>query len=765
MVYTIFDSSDTIRVIRPCMKNNIQRHKEDDMKKVTKLTLLVLTLVMALTGSIAVTAFAAKPTNTNPLYPIDGWWGTYDVDTHTLTVANGGEATTASPFVFNWYAFTLNVDNGSATDWTLYYQAGGENASSPRPWATTAGSTGFITRATSVQVDGKYYTYETMGVNLTDGKDHKVEVILDTTGKTAYYWFDEYLVTSRLESLVLGESTKQWVVTAEGATVKVINPSTADTCSHIDLTAATDTVKVGGEVQISATATPEAMAPYTAISWTSSDDNVATVDANGKVTGIAVGNATIMATAQSGVYAEYPVSVISNVVPATSIELNKTELALASGESETLSVTYTPEDTTQKTLVWTSSDQTVATVENGLVKAVGKGSATITAKVADNEEITAVCAVTVTPVALTGITVEEEVEIELGTSVNYGIEKVPAAAEDELAVTVSDETIVTYADGKLTGIKAGTATVTVVSADDPEITATTTVTVKAAVKPDTLPEYDERQEIAYSMGTDPSIKDKISAEGNGFVFTDLASYSTAFPLSGSVPDTTMTANAMEFAMRLDLDDDYNGDFCGAVIFRTATPATVFFSNPTGIEVRIYATATQIHFHYGTDAETSQVKAEKVATLSRNLADGKTHFYAIEMSDEGALTVWIDGEKTVDGVDLSEYFGKYYNVSENNSFAFTVYNAVMTVSDLHVYDTNKNVGGDNTGDNTGDDTSDKTSEAEDSQSSAETPVVSTSEEKSEETSEKEGCLSAMGTSSLLSAIALIGAAFVKGKRKY
>ena len=65
-----------------------------------------------------------------------------------------------------------------------------------------------------------------------------------------------------------------------------------------------------------------------------------------------------------------------------SISLNQTSLEMWAGESETLEVTYNPSNTTvDKKIIWSSSDKSVATVENGKVKAVGKGEATITAEV------------------------------------------------------------------------------------------------------------------------------------------------------------------------------------------------------------------------------------------------------------------------------------------------------------------------------------------------------------------------------------------------
>ena len=85
-------------------------------------------------------------------------------------------------------------------------------------------------------------------------------------------------------------------------------------------------------------------------------------------------------------------------IAVTSVELNKTELALNEGASETLVATVKPDDATDKNVSWSTSNANVATVDNGKVTAVTAGSATITAKAGD---VSASCVVTVTGVSIT----------------------------------------------------------------------------------------------------------------------------------------------------------------------------------------------------------------------------------------------------------------------------------------------------------------------------------------------------------------------------
>ncbi len=89
-------------------------------------------------------------------------------------------------------------------------------------------------------------------------------------------------------------------------------------------------------------------------------------------------------------------TIAAYAIPATSVALNKAETTLEIDAQDQLTATVLPEDATDKTVTWTSSDPTIATVdENGLVTAVAAGTATITATTADGTNLTAQCAVTV----------------------------------------------------------------------------------------------------------------------------------------------------------------------------------------------------------------------------------------------------------------------------------------------------------------------------------------------------------------------------------
>lgn len=218
--------------------------------------------------------------------------------------------------------------------------------------------------------------------------------------------------------------------------------------------------------------------------WSSSDDKVATVDQNGVVTAVAPGKATI--TAKVGKH-EATCSVTVKEQPLNSIALNKQEMALDKGKTESLTVTYNPEDTTDdKTVVWSTSDSKVATVENGVVTAVGVGKATITATVGEKQ---ANCEVTVTS-PLDHISIPSAAKVNKGETVSLSVSYFPEDTTDSKDVvwTSSNSAVASVKDGVVTGHMAGTA---VITADVGGKQASCTVTVEVPLQYVTIAGIEE----------------------------------------------------------------------------------------------------------------------------------------------------------------------------------------------------------------------------------------------------------------------------------
>ncbi|MDE6638694.1 MAG: Ig-like domain-containing protein, partial [Muribaculaceae bacterium] len=163
--------------------------------------------------------------------------------------------------------------------------------------------------------------------------------------------------------------------------------------SGITLTSEAITLDEGQTYQLSASVEPSDATDKT-LTWSSSDEKVAIVSENGLVTAVHEGTAVITVCASNGVKANCTVIVEPRIVEVTDILLDRSELIITEGDNAILMATVNPADATDKTLVWTSSDENVATVSaTGEVTAINKGTAVIT--VSSSNGISATCVVTV----------------------------------------------------------------------------------------------------------------------------------------------------------------------------------------------------------------------------------------------------------------------------------------------------------------------------------------------------------------------------------
>ena len=139
------------------------------------------------------------------------------------------------------------------------------------------------------------------------------------------------------------------------------------------------TLTEGDELTLTAIVNPD-NATNKNVTWSSSDPSVASVS-NGKVTALKAGKATItVKTDDGGKTAPCEVTVNAKVYPVTSVLLDKTSVEMTEGDELTLTATVIPDNATNKNVIWSSSDSTVATVSNGKVKALKSGKVIITAK-------------------------------------------------------------------------------------------------------------------------------------------------------------------------------------------------------------------------------------------------------------------------------------------------------------------------------------------------------------------------------------------------
>ena len=166
----------------------------------------------------------------------------------------------------------------------------------------------------------------------------------------------------------------------------------------VSLNKASLDLEVGQSETLLATVTP-AEATNKRVTWSSSAEGVALVDAAGKVTAIGAGSSIItVTTADGSKTATCNITVTPAIIAVTGVELDMTTLTLGVGSSEWLRVTVVPDDATNKSVVWSSNAEEVATVSEysnyGVVRGVSAGTATITVTTVDGSK-TATCLVTI----------------------------------------------------------------------------------------------------------------------------------------------------------------------------------------------------------------------------------------------------------------------------------------------------------------------------------------------------------------------------------
>ena len=222
--------------------------------------------------------------------------------------------------------------------------------------------------------------------------DCTVQIMPEEATRPGVRWMssDENVATVDENGVVTASRTGSTIVTAVcGGTTASCTVRVIICADELLFDAESYEMSVGQELPLPLTISPEGA--NEALTWASSDEAAATVDENGVVTAHSGGSVTITVSGQK-VSASCTVNIS---VPAESIVLNSSEQSLIVGQSVQLAAVVMPENASDKTVIWASSDENVATVdENGMVHTKTAGAVTITASCGG---ISAECQITVAP--------------------------------------------------------------------------------------------------------------------------------------------------------------------------------------------------------------------------------------------------------------------------------------------------------------------------------------------------------------------------------
>lgn len=295
--------------------------------------------------------------------------------------------------------------------------------------------------------------------------------------------------TGKITAVAEGEANITVTLGDKSATIKVV-VAKADPASIV-IVGASSFHKMGTSVQLSAQVIPE-LAPQ-GVDWSSSDEDIATVDENGLVQFVGVGDVTITATSKAK-------NTVSKSVSITVLEPDPTSITVTTetGETEVFLFSYVQMIASvlpaqaQQGVTWSVSDPSIATIgaESGLLYAANTGTVTVTATSNVDESITGSLELTIVQTPPTQINVEGaynviqvEEELQLSTTV------IPNLANQDVIFESSDESIATVDEsGKIVGVAPGNVVITVKSAALETVTAEYELKVVAKL---TVPEYSK----------------------------------------------------------------------------------------------------------------------------------------------------------------------------------------------------------------------------------------------------------------------------------
>jgi uncharacterized protein YjdB len=292
--------------------------------------------------------------------------------------------------------------------------------------------------------------------------------------------------------LVWAAATLVWSCT--GST-EVVDSGGSDGVASISVTPPTTSVAVGGEVPLQATPQDASGKAVSGVSivWSVQDPKVAKVSSTGVVTGLAVGTTQVAANAngKSGIAA---VTVMKTPVASVVVLPEKIEGAAPGSKTPLNGIAYDAAQNplTDRTIIWTTSNELVATVDaSGVVTAIGPGTATITGTVEGKSDATTI---TVVQAAVASVEVQPN---PLLMSVGQATQMIAVAKDPngnvltgrQVTWASSNQNVATVdAQGKLTAVGAGTATVTATSegkSGSSAITISTTAVGSVTVQPST----------------------------------------------------------------------------------------------------------------------------------------------------------------------------------------------------------------------------------------------------------------------------------------
>ncbi|WP_455716219.1 Ig-like domain-containing protein [Anaerosporobacter sp.] len=318
------------------------------------------------------------------------------------------------------------------------------------------------------------------------GKTYKLSVTRtpkNSTEKLKYTSSNKKVVTVSSTGKLTAKAKGTATITVTGADSKIkkkVKITVKEIAvKKVQITGSYKSIYIGKSIKLKAKVTPS-NATHSTVKWKSSNTAVATVTSKGTVKGKKSGSCIITATA-GGKKATYKITVKG--IPVSSVYLNRKSATINVGDTVTVSAKVSPSNATNKTVRFSSSNSSIATVSSrGVVTGKAAGTCTITATAGSKR---ATCTITVNKKATTTttekpkikkITMDSSISLKVGDKAKLSIKVSPTNADKSgLTWKSSDTSVVTVKNGTITCKKEGYATIIVKSSNG--VTAMCTVYV------------------------------------------------------------------------------------------------------------------------------------------------------------------------------------------------------------------------------------------------------------------------------------------------
>lgn len=336
-------------------------------------------------------------------------------------------------------------------------------------------------------VESVNITPNSLSLSAGESSSLSVSVLPANANDKTVTWLSEDENIARVDQLgnvaaIIGGKTKIYASSNYDGSIKdycevtVVQPVTG-----IVLNQKTAEIAVDGSLQLVATVLPDNSTNKN-VTWGSSDVSVAMVSGNGMVYGIKLGQATIMATTEDGGFSALcKISVKEGFTPIAEIILDQTTIEGNIGDCYRLTASIFPENASNKTLVWQSDKENVASVDNdGLIRLLNSGVAMIKASATDGSGVCSECKVSVHSVPVSSIILSETTkEMEVGEEFQLIATIIPEnATSKNVEWESTNESIATVDNqGVVKALKKGECVISVVAIDGSKITASCTVTI------------------------------------------------------------------------------------------------------------------------------------------------------------------------------------------------------------------------------------------------------------------------------------------------